>query len=201
MRGVFMAALIAGVSYLVPVWTGWEGTVVTLWKGAGVALLALWAALLARNSGGWLIAIVLALGATGDVLLEASGLTIGAVAFLAGHVVATILYLRNGGSMRACFAAAVTVAAAAYALTDDAGVALYSLGLGMMAGGAVTSGLPLSVAVGAVLFVVSDLLIFARLGPLSTSIIPTVLVWPTYFAGQALIAWGAVGALRRENAL
>ena len=45
-------------------------------------------------------------------------------------------------------------------------------------------------ALGAVLFVVSDLLIFARLGPLAGSAIPPLAIWPLYFAGQVLIATG-----------
>ena len=44
------------------------------------------------------VAIVMLLGMLGDVLLNAVGLTTGALAFLAGHVVAIILYRRNGGA-------------------------------------------------------------------------------------------------------
>ena len=51
-----------------------------------------------------------------------------------------------------------------------------------------------------VLFVASDLLIFARLGPLAGSPLPGLLIWPTYFAGQALIAWGVVTVLARRKA-
>jgi hypothetical protein len=47
-----------------------------------------------------------------------------------------------------------------------------------------------------VLFVISDLLIFSRMGPLAGSAIPDLLVWPTYFGGQALIATAGVKALR-----
>ena len=46
-------------------------------EGAGVALLAIWAAIQARDVDGWLIAAVMALGATGDVLLDAQGLETG----------------------------------------------------------------------------------------------------------------------------
>src|SRR5215472_17004095 len=67
----------------------------TAWKGSGVALLAVYAATRARSFDGWLLVAVLALGATGDVLLEVIGLTRGAAAFLAGHLVAIWLYLRN----------------------------------------------------------------------------------------------------------
>jgi hypothetical protein len=34
------------------------------------------------------------------------------------------------------------------------------------------------------------------MGPLAGSVVPDLLVWPTYFGGQALIAWGGVMTLR-----
>jgi len=50
------------------------------------------------------------------------------------------------------------------------------------------------------MFVASDLLIFAKLGPLAASSVPHLLIWPLYFGGQALIAWGAVTTLLRWRA-
>ena len=50
-----------------------------------------------------------------------------------------------------------------------------------------------------ILFVLSDLLIFARAGGAMAPDMPNLLVWPTYFAGQALIAWGVVSTLRKEG--
>jgi uncharacterized membrane protein YhhN len=205
---IFVAALIAGISYY---WAdGWltDDWLLTAWKGKGVGLLALWAALRARNRDGWLMALVLALGATGDVLLDALGLIEGAVAFLAGHLVAIWLYLRHrrsgvAGNPMIAGAIALLTAIIAFALPDARGeapgIALYALGLGAMAGAAWTSRFPrVTVGLGAMLFVLSDLLIFARMGPMAGSALPGLLIWPTYFAGQALIAWGVVRALVRE---
>jgi uncharacterized membrane protein YhhN len=79
-------------------------------------------------------------------------------------------------------------------MTSAPGIACYAAGVGAMAGAASLGRFPRIVAVGAWLFVVSDLLIVARLGPLAGSAIPDWLVWPTYFGGQALIAWGVVTA-------
>ena len=194
---LLLIALIAGGSYYATHWhavSGWPGVV---WKGSGVALLSLWAFACGRP---W-IGLVLAFGALGDVLLETSGLTIGALAFLAGHVLAVGFY---GRSLTAPFYVplfvAVSVALASYLLTGDKGVALYGLGLGAMAGTALTSRFPRAiVGLGAILFVVSDLLIFARIGPLAGSPLPGLLIWPTYFAGQALIAWGVVREYAREG--
>src|SRR3546814_11656261 len=95
MRGLRWAALVAGASYCLAAWFGWSGPGVIAWKGAGVALLAAWAVSAARDLDGWLIAVVLALGAAGDVLLEAAGMLAWAAAFLAGHLVAIWLYARN----------------------------------------------------------------------------------------------------------
>lgn len=200
---VLLAALIAGESFYLNHWLGLEGTGEIAWKGAGVGLLALWAALRARSVNGWLIVAVLALGAMGDVLLETHGLTIGALAFLAGHLVAVLLYLRNARrSAWLMVPIALGVGFLAWSLPADrdaaSGIAIYALGLGAMAGCALVSRFPLA-ALGAVLFVASDLLIFARLGPLAGSPLPGLLVWPTYFAGQALIAWGVVTVLARRR--
>jgi uncharacterized membrane protein YhhN len=78
------------------------------------------------------------------------------------------------------------------------GIALYATGLGAMAASAWISRFPrYRIGLGAVMFVASDLLIFAKMGPLAGSLIPVFLIWPLYFAGQALIAWGAVTTLLR----
>jgi uncharacterized membrane protein YhhN len=200
MERLFVAALIAGVSYMAPSLAGWSGPVAVVWKGAGVALLALWAARRARGADGWLIAAVMALCAAGDVLLEVAGLEIGALAFLAGHVVAVTLYRRNGAPWGLIAAAAFAVAGVTWLILPDPGVAVYALGLGAMAGGASGARFPRRfVALGAWLFVLSDLLIFAEQGVLAGSILPRLLVWPTYFSGQALIAWGVVTTLAREG--
>ena len=200
---VLLAALIAGTSYYFNHWLALAGPGEVVWKGSGVALLALWTALRARNADGWLIAAALALGALGDVLLETNGLTIGALAFLAGHLVAVLLYQRNArrpGWLAVPVALGVAYLAWRLPVDRDAagGIAIYALGLGAMAGSAVVSRFPLA-ALGAVLFVVSDLLIFALLGPLAASPLPGLLIWPTYFAGQALIAWGVVTVLARRR--
>ena len=201
-RLLFLAALIAGGSYYATHWITVEPAVDVVWKGSGVGLLAAWAAVQARGTDGWLIAAALALGATGDVLLETHGLTVGAIAFLAGHVVAAVLYLRNrSGPLWQAVVIAAAVAGAAFLLPADRsaapGIALYAAGLGAMFGTAAISRFPQgSVGLGAALFVLSDLLIFGRMGPLAGSALPGLLIWPTYFAGQALIAWGVVRSLR-----
>lgn len=199
---VFVAAIVAGASYYLADHIVGPGAALTAWKGAGVGLLACWAASIARGRDGWLLVAVMALGATGDVLLEVAGLTIGAIAFLAGHVVAIVLYGRHRRSPAMTTDKGIAAALLAgtpmvsWLLTRDAGVTLYAIGLGGMAASAWLSQFPHArVGLGTMLFVVSDWLIFTRGGMLTSSAVPSLLVWPTYFAGQALIAWGAAMAL------
>jgi len=204
LRLLLVAALAAGWSYYATTWLPVPPAADAAWKGSGVGLLALWAAAQARTTDGWLIAAALGLAATGDVLLVTHGLTIGAVAFLAGHLVAATLYLRNrSGALWQAGVIALGVTALSWLLPVDRsaapGVALYAAGLGVMFGTAAVSRFPVAVAFGAALFVFSDLLIFGRMGPLAGSDLPGLLIWPTYFAGQALIAWGVVRSLARED--
>ena len=197
---LFWFALFVGATYFVAVRNGFDGADMTAWKGAGVGLLALWAARHADTTDGWTIAAVLAFGAAGDVLIETHGLTVGAVAFLAGHLLAIWLYARNRwrSGWPTVLGAAAAVSLSSFALTGSTGVPTYAAGLGAMAGAATLGRFTPTVALGAWLFVVSDLLIFARLGPLADSAIPDWTVWPTYFAGQALIAYGVVTAQAEE---
>lgn len=202
---IFAAALAAGIAYFVVRRVGFGDVdwVIAL-KGICVGAMALWAGLQAKRLDGWLIAAVLVFGALGDVLIETHGLTAGALAFLAGHVVAILLYLRNRcGALWIAAAVTVAVAAAAWWLPAArglaGGIAFYAAGLGAMAGTALISRFARdNVGLGALLFVASDLMIFADIGPLHGSAIPALTIWPLYVAGQASIAWGVVTALRQE---
>ncbi|MES2755485.1 MAG: lysoplasmalogenase family protein [Pseudomonadota bacterium] len=208
-RLIFVAALIAGISYYFADAVTTDGVVHLIWKGSGVGLLALWAAIRARSFDGWLLSAVLTLGAIADVVIEAAGTVAGGAIFFAGHLVAVWLYLRNrraASSEDYMIAALMLIAIplAAWLLPDDraaAGqIALYAAGLGAMAAAALLSDFPRDrIALGAALFVASDLLIFARLGPLATSPLPDILVWPLYFAGQALIAHGVARSLEART--
>ena len=210
-KAIWWAAIIAGVSYLAPVVGGWSGPAVIAWKGAGVGLLALWAVANARSLDGWLIAAVMALGALGDILLDARGLEIGAMAFAAGHLVAIWLYARNrravlSASQRglALLLVPLSLAIVWALLRHDAGwwhAAIYAALVAAMAAMAWSSAFPrYRTGLGAVAFLVSDLLIFARLGGAVPPGIAGVLIWALYFGGQAMIAWGVVTALRGRPA-
>lgn len=206
-RIVFWAAIFAGVSYIGSWFLDLSPAASITWKGAGVGLLAVYAALNARGVDGWLLAAVMAFGALGDVLLGTHGLVIGAVAFLVGHLLAIRLYLTNRREgltgVDWAIAAAVMVAVPMIAFflpperTGAGSIALYALGLSAMAGAAFVSRFPRAlVFAGALMFVVSDLLIFVRTGRPALDTFPLGLgVWGLYFGGQALIALGVVRTL------
>lgn len=206
-RFVLIAALVAGVSYVGSWFLGLPPAASTTCKGTGVALLAVYAALNARGADGWLLTAVMAFGALGDVLLETHGLVIGALAFLAGHLTAIVLYLRNrrpdlgAGDWAVGLALIALITVTAYLLPPDragAGlIALYALGLAAMAAAAWLSRFPRTlVAAGALMFAVSDLLIFLRTGRPALDGFPMGLaVWGLYFGGQAMIAVGVLRGL------
>lgn len=199
---IFAAAVVVGASYSFAGWNGWDDAGDIVWKACGVGLLAAWAAVQCR----WSLAAILACGALGDVLIEVAGLAAGGAAFAAGHVAAILFYRANrraraSGSQRALgYLIAPAVLLIAWSLTGDRGVAVYAALLGAMAGCAWLSRFPrYRVGLGAMLFVASDLLLFARMGPLSGSVVPTLFVWPLYFAGQAMIAWGVNASCRTTS--
>jgi len=205
---VLIASIVAGVSYVASWDRGLPQAAELTWKGLGVSLLAVYAALQAKSLDGWLLVAVMAFGALGDVLLGAAGLTVGALAFLAGHLVAIALYLRNRRPVvtRSQLALAVILVPAvvviAFLLPADRagapGVAVYSLGLSLMAATAWISRFPrYRVGLGALMFVVSDLIIFGRNGPWPDNFVTGLAVWGLYYFGQLLICLGVVRTLEK----
>jgi len=206
MRGARLlvaASLVFGLSYPL-LWDHLPGPALTIaMKGAGIGLLALAAALRARSADGWLLALVLGLGATGDVLLEVS-LAAGAAAFAAGHVAAIFLYRRNRRDETDqtdwAVAALILLAAAAVPglLLQGRPEALpftaYALLLGAMAATAWLSRFPRRlVALGALLFLASDMLIAFRMASDTAGLGPPI--WLLYYVGQLLIFVGVTSSL------
>ena len=178
-----------------------------LLKGAAVGLLATYAW---RRAGqgldGAIFVLALALSAAGDMVLELD-FNAGGALFLASHLVAVVFYLRQRRirttPSQKLLAAALLISTplVSYLLSLKPEIALYAAALGAMAATAWLSRFPrYRVGIGAVLFVLSDLLIFARIGPLAQSPLPDLLIWPLYYFGQFLICTGVVGELRRRSA-
>ena len=153
-----------------------------------------------------LLALYLAISAVGDMALELY-FTAGGAFFFAAHIVALSIFLRNRrehptASQKAAGAGLlIGTPVIAWLLTMDAAIGLYGLALGGMAAGAWLSRFPrYRVGAGAVLFVISDFLIFARMGGQLDPVIADWLVWPIYFVGQLLICTGVIQSLRKADA-
>jgi uncharacterized membrane protein YhhN len=186
-----------------------EGTWGLLAKGASVGLLALYVFLRVPNE--WcgpdraLLVLALLLAAAGDVAIELY-FTIGGAFFAAAHCVAVALYLgnprkRHSPSQRMLsLALLVGTPLISYLLSGSIEIAIYAAFLGAMAASAWYSRFPrYRVGTGAVLFVVSDWLIFSRLGSYDLGMLPDLLIWPLYVAGQIMIGTGIVQCLRGEQ--
>lgn len=208
-RWLWWLALLGGISFFIAVFQRLDGPAIWAWKTSGVGVLAVWAAANAREKNGWLIAAVLGCGALGDYLLDAKGLVVGAMAFAVGHVIAITLYLTNRRGLMTpsqrllgWVTMPATLAIVWAMLSPVAGwwhAAVYSLFVAAMAAAAWTSRFPrYCTGIGAMLFLASDLFIFAGEGAVLSKDVTMWLVWPLYFGGQALIAWGVVGTLAKE---
>ncbi|MEO0418164.1 MAG: lysoplasmalogenase family protein [Pseudomonadota bacterium] len=204
-RPWLLASMVAGIAY----YFLWNNPIAGVWlialKGASVGLLAIYALRRAPGLDGVILFIALGLSAAADMVLEIS-FEVGGGLFFASHLVAVILYVRNprpqpAASQMACAGAlAIGTPVIAYLISQRLDIALYSTALGAMAAAAWMSRFPrYRVGLGAVLFIVSDWLIFSRFGPLDLAPLPDILIWPTYFAAQVMIATGVVQTLRADR--
>lgn len=207
-RPWLLISLIAAVAYYV-LWNNPIGGVwLILLKGAGVGFLAMYALrrLPTTHHGldGGLLVVVLTLSALADMALELS-FEAGGALFLLAHLVAIGLYLRNRrhnpviSQRMLAIGLLIGTPLIAYLLSRDWMVAVYAAALGAMAAAAWMSRFSrYRVGIGAVLFVMSDWLIFSRMGPISLGELPDIAIWPLYYLGQFLIATGVVQTLRGD---
>lgn len=175
-----------------------------LLKGGGCAFLAIYALLRHTSADARWLAAYLALCAAADMALEL-WFEVGGVLFFAAHLAAISLYLRNKRShleaSQKLFVVGLLLLtpAISWLLSDNFGIGLYGLALGGMAAAAWASRFPrYRVGMGAVMFVISDFLIFAGMGPLEGNRTAEMLVWPIYYLAQFLIATGVIRTLRGE---
>ena len=176
--------------------------------GAAVGLLATYALRrIGQGIDGAIFALALALAAAGDMVFELNQNAAGAL-FFVSHLVATVFYLRQHRAAttpsQKLLAAALLTATplVSYLLSFRPEVAFYATALGAMAATAWISRFPrYRVGTGAVLFIVSDWLIFSREGPLDLEPLPSLLIWPLYYAGQLMIATGVVQTMRGERSV
>jgi uncharacterized membrane protein YhhN len=190
-------ALLAALSYPLTFDGGWLPRQAIVWKGMGAGLLALWLLLNAQHRDQRWLAAVIALWAAGDMVLERD-LVGGALFFAAGHGAAWHLFRRHRAEPAdisqlgmAIFTGAVIGAAgivlAAGAWKGPAGI--YGIILGAMLAAARQSRFALA-GWGALLFTLSDLLIFARTAMAAPPAAVGYGIWYLYATGVALIAIG-----------
>jgi uncharacterized membrane protein YhhN len=208
-RAILILALFLGVTH-VETWSVHFGDTFRLaWKFACVGMLALYAGWQARSVDGWMLVVVLLLSAASDVLLEAGGQLPGALSFVAANMIAITLYARNlAPTLRGeTWAAAALVVAGcvtlAYVLPTDrtgaAGIALFTVPLAAMAAMAWMSQFPRPYSgVGAAMILSSDLMIFARMGPLNGAARINETIWLLYFFGEFLVTIGITCAMGRD---
>jgi uncharacterized membrane protein YhhN len=208
-RPWLFASLLFGITYPLSQYFGIPEMVSVAWKMAGVGLL-LGYALRKHHTGEFLLlAAVLAFWSLGDGLIEFDMIW-GGIAFAIGHVVAIALFLRHKRVhpvfSQKLLAVAVFILAPviAYFLPVDraAGiqVAAYTLFVAGMAACAWNSNFPrYRVGVGAMAFVASDLLIFAREGTLSNASWVSLAIWILYYGGVLMIATGVVTTLVKRG--
>jgi uncharacterized membrane protein YhhN len=203
-----VASIVAAVAYLVLP----RSIIPELWlillRGAACALLALYALFQSGRDGRLLVAIM-AIAALGDLAI-AIDLGLGGILFFIYLVVAISLYLRHprehatSSQKKAAVLLLFLTPVVAWLLPTDRAAAwsvgLYGLALGGMAACAWMSAFPrYRVGIGAVLFLASDLLLIAGMGPLAGKWLASELVWPLYYAGQFLITVGVVETLRKRH--
>lgn len=174
-------------------------------KGAAVALLALFAWARHSSPDARLLTWALGAAALGDMAMELDR-TVGGLLFFLFHVLAMGVFLRHrrpalkGLDSWVAGVTLILTPMAAWLLTGSGEVVFYALALGAMAASAWASTFPrYRVGGGALLFVISDLLIFAEMGPLEGHFLPRYMVWPTYYLGVLLITTGVVQTLRKRD--
>lgn len=210
-RPLLLASILAALAFYYLRWGPLPELYLIPVKGAAVGLLAayLWQRHASRDAR--LMAWAFSAAALGDMAMEvATDRTIGGLLFVAYHAMALTVYLRNRrpeltrsqkGAVVALLALTPLIAWLLPADRAQAGsVGIYALALGAMTAGAWASVFPrYRVGAGAALFLASDLLIFAEMGPLAGHIAVQIMVWPLYYLGQLLIAVGVVQTLRKRD--
>lgn len=204
-RPFLLLSVAAALAFYYLRWTSFPEAYLIPVKGAAAAMLAVYAWVRHSSPDARLLAWALGAASLGDMAMEVDQ-QIGGLLFFMFHVLAMGVFLRHRrpdmkGSQRATAVAVLLLTPLiAWLLTADLQVAFYALALGGMAASAWASSFPrYRVGAGAMLFVLSDLLIFAEMRPLAGHFLPQFMVWPTYYLGIFLIATGVVQTLRKRD--
>jgi hypothetical protein len=210
-RPLLLASIAAALAFYYLRWGPWPELYLIPLKGAAVGLLAVYLWLRHSSPDARLMAWAFGAAALGDIALEVTfDRTVGGLLFFAYHVMAMGVYLRNRRltlaptQKWAVVAMLLLTPIIAWFMPVDRAqapnLALYALALGAMAASAWASVFPrYRVGAGAALFLASDLMLFAEMGPLQGSLLPQIFAWPIYYLGQLLIATGVAQTLRKRD--
>ncbi len=203
-RPWLLLGIIAAIAFFLLMGGRLGGLFLIAIKGIAVGSLAIYAARKSHLPDARLLALVLALSAVADMMLELYFSAGGAI-FFAAWVAALALYLRNlrerpaSSQKLAAVGLLIFTPVIAWLVTLSTTVAIYALMLGAMAGAAWMSRFPrYRTGTGAILVVASNLMVFARVGGDIDLSLTDWLTWPLYFSGQFLIATGVIQTLRYE---
>jgi hypothetical protein len=158
-------------------------------KGSAVGLLAIYAFVRFNLTDTRILGAMFVLAALGDMAIEWDFMA-GAILFFGYHMLAIGLYLRHpreaaSGTQKAAGVAMLLATPAIFWLLPAACAWMSAFSR-------------YRVGIGAVLFLVSDLLIVAGMGPLMGERLHQWLIWPLYYLGQLLICLGVAQRVRRE---
>jgi hypothetical protein len=178
-------------------------------KGAAVGLLAVYAYVRHSSPDARLLTWALGAAALADMAYQFD-IKISALLFFLFHVLSLGVFLKHrrealkGTQSWVVGLTLILTPVIAYLLPTDRDtawqVALYALALGGMASGAWASSFPrYRVGSGAMLFLASDMLIFAEMGPLRGHFLPEYMVWPLYYLGMFLICTGVIQTLCKRD--
>lgn len=191
----FLLAALVAMSHLANDWVNLVGPWGLVWKASGIVLLGLYA----LSQRAWIAGAGLLFCALGDVLLEIV-FVYGMAAFAIGHIFYILAFAEWGrvlGLNRRDFPVVILVLAVSAALLvwlmpgmgDLTIPALaYQAVITVMVCAAFVARAPLLARLGAMLFMLSDTLIAARI--FADADIPPGSVWLTYAGAQIMIAWG-----------
>jgi uncharacterized membrane protein YhhN len=208
-RPWLLLSLIFGLSYPLAKTLSLPELAIIVWKMAAIGALIPYA-LRRHHTGEFaLLATILAFCSIGDGLIILN-LIWGGIAFAIAHILAIWLYSRHRRLKpmfsQKLFAISLFILTPiiAYLLPADRNLGLqigaYALLLGAMGAMAWSSNFPrYRVGMGAVLFIVSDLIIFAQEGPLANWAPAGLIIWYTYYFGVFSIAVGVVQTLIKRG--
>lgn len=209
-RPFLFISLIFGLTYPLSFFINLPEPAIIIWKMGAVACLALYALRNHTRGSFAILASLLAFYALGDGLIQFD-LMWGGIAFTIGHLIAIYLFTRYRRPKltfsQKLLAAAIPIIVpfigwGIMQVQGEAGwdAVLYLLFISVMAALAWTSSFPrYRVGLGAIIFIISDLLIFARMGMSPEIFWLNLAIWYSYYFGVFLMTTGIVQTMRKSG--